>query len=246
MVALILATLLAQTPPAPAPDPCHLVTPPGPPRCPAWRRISGDSEDAMFADPASVRRDGDGFTMALRLVYPQAHPLSATAWRAQAEAGTRQGQKVTRRLPQPKPVPVARIRVRETIPQAWRRPGPERWLLIERHRDGRCKGYVSNAPRRPSGRRILHGAHQRGKIEPSSQQLKEELGLDHFDGRSWRGLPPHWTLWFLAYGFLPLLQQRKKRALVSAGSPSLAQPALSFHPLPTLSGTSRGATSPSV
>jgi len=121
---------------------------------------------------------------------PQAQPLSATAWRAQAEAGTRQGQKVTRRLPQPKPVPVARIRVRETIPQAWRRPGPERWLLIERHRDGRCKGYVSNAPRRPSGRRILHGAHQRGKIEPSSQQLKEELGLDHFDGRSWRGLPP--------------------------------------------------------
>jgi hypothetical protein len=78
MAALILAAALAQA--APAPDPCHLVTPPGPPRCPAWRRISGDSEDAMFADPASVRPEGDGFRMALRLVYPSAR-----------EAGMRSG-----------------------------------------------------------------------------------------------------------------------------------------------------------
>jgi hypothetical protein len=37
-------------------------------------------------------------------------------------------------------------RVRETTAQAWRRPGPERWFLIERHCDGRYKYYLSNAP----------------------------------------------------------------------------------------------------
>ena len=175
-----------------------------------------------------------------------AQPLSAKAWRAHAEAGKLRWQKVTLRLQQPKTVEVARIRVRETITQAWRRPGPERWLLIERHRDGRYKYYVSNAPRSTSVRRLLHWAHQRWKIEQSYQQLKEELGLDHFEGRSWRGLHHHLTLCFLAYGFLQLLQQRKKRALVSARRPSLAQPPLPVHPMPTLSGTSRGDTSPAV
>ena len=78
---------------------------------------------------------------------------------------------------------------------------------------------------------LLNWAHQRWKIEQSSQQLKEELGLDHFEGRSWRGLHHHLTLCFLAYGFLQLLRQRKKRVMAPACSPSVAQPALSFHPV---------------
>jgi hypothetical protein len=103
---------------------------------------------------------------------PQAQPLSAKAWRMQAEAGQLQWQKMRLRLQQPKTVEVATVRVRETISQAWRRPGPERWLLIERHRDGRCKYDLSNAPRRTSVRRILHWAHHRWKIEQGYQQLK--------------------------------------------------------------------------
>jgi SRSO17 transposase len=172
---------------------------------------------------------------------PQAQPLSAKAWRAQAEAGNLRWRKVTLRLQQPKTVEVARVRVRETISQAWRRPGPERWLLIERHREGRCKYYLSNASLRTSARKMLNWAHQRWKIEQSYQQLKEELGLDHFEGRSWRGLHHHLTLCFLAYGFLQLLRRRKKRGVDSARCPSVAQPALSVHPVPVLSGVSLGS-----
>jgi SRSO17 transposase len=175
---------------------------------------------------------------------PQAQPLSAKAWRQHAQAGNLRWQKVTLRLQQPKTVEVARVRVRETTTQAWRRPGPERWLLIERHRDGRYKYYLSNAPLRTSVRRMLNWAHHRWKIEQSYQQLKEELGLDHFEGRSWRGLHHHLTLCFLAYGFLQLLRQRKKRSMDAAGCPPLAQPAVQFHPVPLLSGVSSRTASP--
>jgi SRSO17 transposase len=177
---------------------------------------------------------------------PQAQPLSAKAWRAQADTGKLRWQKVTLRLQQPKTVEVARVRVRETTTHAWRRPGPERWLLIERHRDGRCTYYLSNAPRRTSVRRILNWAHQRWKIEQSYQQLKEELGLDHFEGRSWRGLHHHLTLCFLAYGFLQLLRQRKKSVVAPAHSSAVAQPPLSFHPVSALSGVSCGNPPPPV
>lgn len=49
-------------------------------------------------------------------------------------------------------------------------------------------------------------AHEHWKVEQGYQQLKEELGLDHFEGRSWRGLHHHITLCFMAYAFLHLLQ----------------------------------------
>ena len=45
-------------------------------------------------------------------------------------------------------------------------------------------------------------AHERWKVEQGYQRLKEELGLDHFEGRSWRGLHHHIALCFLAYAFL--------------------------------------------
>jgi len=44
----------------------------------------------------------------------------------------------------------------------------------------------------------------RWQVEQGYQQLKEELGLDHFEGRSWPGFHHHATLCFLAYGFLAL------------------------------------------
>ena len=174
----------------------------------------------------------------------QAQPLSAKAWRTQAEAGKIRWQKVTLRLQQPKTVAVATVRVRETISHAWRRPGPERWLLIERHRDGRYKYYLSNAPRHTSVRTMLNWAHHRWKIEQSYQQLKEELGLDHFEGRSWRGLHHHLTLCFLAYGFLQLLRQKKKRSVDAPGCPPLAQPPVQLHPVSVLSGVSSRTASP--
>jgi SRSO17 transposase len=169
---------------------------------------------------------------------PQAQPLSAKAWRQQAEAGKLRWQKVPLALQRKKTVVVAAVRVRETTTQAWRRPGPERWLLIERHRDGSYKYYLSNAPPHTSVKQMVGWAHHRWQIEQGYQQLKEELGLDHFEGRSWRGLHHHLTLCFLAYGFLQLLRQKKKRPLDSASSASLAQSPLPLHPMPTVSGVS--------
>jgi hypothetical protein len=52
-------------------------------------------------------------------------------------------------------------------------------------------------------------------IEQGYQQLKEELGLDHFEGRSWRGLHHHLTLCFLAFCFLTGLRMSKKTPLVA-------------------------------
>ena len=68
---------------------------------------------------------------------------------------------------------------------------------------------------------------ERWKIEPGYQQMKEEeLGLDHFEGRGWRGFHHHCALVMLAFGFLALEQRRavqaqgrsKKKPAVRQGS----------------------------
>lgn len=141
---------------------------------------------------------------------PQAQPLRARQWREQVEREGRKWQKVRLPLQQPKTVEVVALRVRETNTQAWRRPGAKRWLLIERLSDGAVKYYVSNAGRQISVRQMVEWAHERWKIEQGYQQLKEELGLDHFEGRSWRGLHHHLTLCFMAYCFLQTVKKGKK------------------------------------
>ena len=51
----------------------------------------------------------------------------------------------------------------------------------------------------------------RWPVELGYQQMKEELGLDHHEGRSWRGFHHHACLVMLAYGFLALEQRRARR-----------------------------------
>ena len=61
---------------------------------------------------------------------------------------------------------------------------------------------------------LLHlGGHYGRFIEHSYKEMKDELGLDHFEGRSWRGWQHHVTLVLLAYAFLVLRRRgrRKKR-----------------------------------
>lgn len=103
------------------------------------------------------------------------------------------------------------IRVKEVITQAYYRPGNEYWLLIEKYGRDQFKYYVSNAPANTSIKKLILWAHERWKIEQGYQQLKEELGLDHFEGRSWRGLHQHLTLCFMAYAFLLLYASRLKK-----------------------------------
>ncbi|MET0622205.1 MAG: IS701 family transposase [Pyrinomonadaceae bacterium] len=154
---------------------------------------------------------------------PQAQPLRARQWRERVEREGRKWQKVRLPLRQPKTVEIVALRVRETNTQAWRRPGAERWLLIERLSDGTVKYYLSNAGRRASVRQLMLWAHERWKIEQGYQQLKEELGLDHFEGRSWRGLHHHLTLCFMAYCFLQLMKRGKKKLVDVTADEAVAQ-----------------------
>jgi SRSO17 transposase len=154
---------------------------------------------------------------------PKAQPLSAKQWRLQLEASSAKWQEVKLSLQKEKSVKVLAVRLRETVEQAWRRPGPERWLLIEKRADGSHRYWVSNAAINTTIRQMILLGHQRWQVEQGDQQMKEELGLDHFEGRSWRGLHHHLTLCFMAYGFLRLVQERKKSEVNGASRPQADQ-----------------------
>ena len=82
------------------------------------------------------------------------------------------------------------------------------WLLIEEQADGTIKYAFSNLPAEtPKGRGVLLW-RSRWPVEQGYQQMKEELGLDHFEGRSWRGFHHHACLVMLAFGFLALERLR--------------------------------------
>ncbi|HEY6371487.1 MAG TPA: IS701 family transposase, partial [Candidatus Sulfotelmatobacter sp.] len=59
--------------------------------------------------------------------------------------------------------------------------------------------------------RLVRLAKCRWKIEQDYQQLKEELGLDHYEGRSWIGWHHHTTLVMMAHAFLTLETLRRKK-----------------------------------
>lgn len=79
-----------------------------------------------------------------------------------------------------------------------------RWLLVEWRSDGSIRYALSNLPATASMADGVGLWKTRWQVEQGYQQLKEELGLDHFEGRSWPGFHHHATLCFLAYGFLSL------------------------------------------
>ena len=102
------------------------------------------------------------------------------------------------------------------------------WLLIERQADGGLKYAFSDLPPETARLRAVRLWKSRWAVEQGYQQMKEELGLDHFEGRSWRGFHHHACLVMMAYGFLALEQLRAKRdpgepgkkGVPSRGSPS--------------------------
>ena len=85
------------------------------------------------------------------------------------------------------------------------------WLLIEEQADGKIKYAFSNLPEGTAMRKAVRLWKSRWPVEQRYQQMKEELGLDHHEGRSWRGFHHHACLVMLAYGFLALEQLRAKR-----------------------------------
>lgn len=91
------------------------------------------------------------------------------------------------------------------------------WLLVEWPQDAQhpAKFFFSNLPERTSLKRLVATAKSRWWIEHSYRELKDELGLDHFEGRSWRGWHHHVVLVLLAYAFL----QHVRRQRVKKGAP---------------------------
>ena len=80
----------------------------------------------------------------------------------------------------------------------------EEWLLIEWPRGEKepTKYWFSTLPKTISFHRLVDLAKLRWRIERDYQELKQEFGLGHFEGRGWRGFHHHATLCIAAYGFL--------------------------------------------
>jgi SRSO17 transposase len=85
------------------------------------------------------------------------------------------------------------------------------WLLIEEQGDGKIQSALSNLPGRTSRIKAVRLWKSRWPVEQGYQQMKEELGLDHHEGRSWRGFHHHACLVMLAFGFLALEREREER-----------------------------------
>jgi SRSO17 transposase len=81
---------------------------------------------------------------------------------------------------------------------------PQEWLLIEwpAGEDEPTKYWLSTLPDNISFHRLVDLAKLRWRIERDYQELKQEVGLGHYEGRGWRGFHHHATLCIAAYGFL--------------------------------------------
>src|SRR5258705_13398054 len=120
-------------------------------------------------------------------------------------------------------------------------PGDEVWILGERRSSGEQKYYISNLPADVSLKTLAAAVKARWICEQAHQQLKEELGLDHFEGRSWAGLHRHALMTMIAYAFLQHRRltsaRRKKKSQRTTASTKLAGRAarhhLALHPIAT-------------
>ena len=90
-------------------------------------------------------------------------------------------------------------------------PGEEVWLIAEFGPD-ETKYYFSNLPASVSIKEVVSAIKARWSCEQMHQQMKEELGLDHFEGRSWHGLHHHAVLCMIAFAFLQHVRLRAKHS----------------------------------
>jgi SRSO17 transposase len=153
-------------------------------------------------------------TLALRL--PK-HAWRTITWREGS------AEKLTSRF--------ARVRVRTAPSKGARELGaagrPEETLLIEwpPGEAAPTKYWLSNLPAKTKFRDLVDITKMRWRIERDYQELKQEIGLDHYEGRGWRGFHHHATLCIAAYGFL-ISQREKIPPSAPRAAAVLAKPAL--------------------
>jgi SRSO17 transposase len=122
--------------------------------------------------------------------------LPASAWRSIRWRGGTKGDMRSR---------FALVRVRPAHRDYWRsEPRPEEWLLMEwpKGEDGPTKAWLSNVSTDATITDLVHLAKVRWRIERDYQELKDEIGIDHYEGRGWVGFHHHGALCIAAYAFL--------------------------------------------
>lgn len=100
-------------------------------------------------------------------------------------------------------------------------PGEEVWVVGESRASSERKCYLSNLPADADLGTLAFAIKARWSCGQAHRRMKEELGLDHFEGRSWRGLHRHALLIMIAFAFLQhrrlkQAKREKKRLLASA------------------------------
>jgi SRSO17 transposase len=180
------------------------------------------------APPKRLQRNADHLPVSAKQL---ALGLPSTAWK---DIGWRQGSKGTLRSR------FAAVRVRPAHRDYKRtEPHPEEWLLIEwpKNESEPAKYWLSTLPAKTSLKALVKMAKHRWIIERDYEELKQELGLGHYEGRSWRGFHHHATLCIAAYGFLVSERNRFSPStrvghvgLSAADSPPNFRPRGSPHP----------------
>jgi SRSO17 transposase len=155
---------------------------------------------------------GKGRPRTRRCLSPDTHTVEARAWAATQTR--RQWRLVSWRNGTNRPWRARFCAVRVTPAHDWRdtrRLAPEVWLLCERELAGgdRDRYYLVDLPPTASLRALVRLAHQRWAIEQQYQELKDEIGLDHFEGRSLPGWQRHVVLTAIAYTFLQSERRRR-------------------------------------
>lgn len=115
--------------------------------------------------------------------------------------------------------------VRVLPSHSYQHGGPKegrRWLLVEwpEAEEAPTKFWFADLPPDTDLLSLVRLAKVRWWIEQGYQQLKEELGLDHYEGRSWQGWHHHVTLTMLAFGYLTLEALYRKKNFWTALAPA--------------------------
>src|SRR3954465_5214988 len=135
----------------------------------------------------------------------------------------------------------ARVRVRAAHRDEWRaEPRDEEWLLIEWPEGDPepAKYWLATIPPDMPFDRLVDLAKLRWRIERDYQELKQELGLGHYEGRGWRGFHHHATLCIAAYAFLIAERARLSPSAADEAADKFATLGVSQNRLP------RGAARP--
>ena len=146
------------------------------------------------------------------LLHPKDRPLSVSA--LAKKLPRRAWRCVSWRNGKNRPWEAEFAAVRVTPAHEWRRGriAEEVWLLCQRPVGAKAarKFYFLNLPPRARLSQLVRLAHQRWAVEQQYQNLKTELGLDHFEGRSYRGWKHHVVLCAVAYAFLQKERMRPR------------------------------------